>query len=133
FNFVHAALPYLRVKGGAAIGVTTDQLDRVSLRGTLSAVPKAAVDKMFTMIAKEDARFGVRAATVRAGWVDVGLGNEALASKMSDEARKALMAGIALGRMGEPYEIGETVAFLASRRGGYITGTSITVNGGHHL
>jgi len=35
--------------------------------------------------------------------------------------------------MGLRYEIGETVAFLASRRGRYIAGTSLTVNGGHHL
>lgn len=133
FNFVHAALPHLRAKGGAAIGVTTEQLERVDVRGSLSSVPKAAVDKMFQVIAKEEARFGVRAATLRAGWVDTGLGNEALSSKMSEEAKKALLGGIPLGRMGEPYEIGEAIAFLASRRGGYITGVSLTVNGGHHL
>ena len=133
FNFVHAVLPHLRVKGGSAIGVTTEQLDRVSLRGALSSVPKAAVDKMFQVIAKEEARFGIRAATLRAGWVDTGLGNEALSTKMSEEARKALLAGIPLGRMGEAYEIGESIAFLASRRGGYITGVSLTVNGGSHL
>src|SRR5579862_5802463 len=133
FNFVRAVLPHLRVKGGAAIGVTTEQLDRVSLRGGLSSVPKAAVDKMFQVIAKEEARFGIRAATLRAGWVDTGLGNEALSTKMSEEARKALLAGIPLGRMGDAYEIGESIAFLASRRGGYITGVSLTVNGGSHL
>jgi NAD(P)-dependent dehydrogenase (short-subunit alcohol dehydrogenase family) len=133
FNFVHAALPHVRKNGGAMIGVTTEQLDRVDLRGGLSSVPKAAVDKMFQVIAKEEARFGVRAATLRAGWVDVGLGTEALSSKMSEEARKALFSSIALGRMGQPYEIGESIAFLASRRGGYITGVSLTVNGGHHL
>jgi 3-oxoacyl-[acyl-carrier protein] reductase len=133
FNFVHAALPHVRAKGGAMIGLTTDQLDRVELRGAMSSVPKAAVDKMFQVIAKEEARFGVRAATLRAGWVDVGLGTEALSSKMSEEAKKALLSSIPLGRMGQAYEIGEAIAFLASRRGGYITGVSLTANGGHHL
>lgn len=133
FNFVHAALPHVRAKGGAMIGLTTDQLDRVELRGAMSSVPKAAVDKMFQVIAKEEARFGVRAATLRAGWIDVGLGTEALSSKMSAEAKKALLASIPLGRMGHAYEIGESIAFLASRRGGYITGVSLTANGGHHL
>jgi NAD(P)-dependent dehydrogenase (short-subunit alcohol dehydrogenase family) len=133
FNFVHAALPHLRAKGGSAIGLTTDQLERVELRGSLSSVPKAAVDKIFEVVAKEEARYGVRAATLRAGWVDTGLGSEALTTKMSEAARNALLAGIPLGRMGEAYEIGESIAFLASRRGGYITGVSLTVNGGHHL
>jgi NAD(P)-dependent dehydrogenase (short-subunit alcohol dehydrogenase family) len=133
FNFVHSVLPHIRKKGGAMIGLTTEQLDRADLRGALSSVPKAAVDKIFQVIAKEEARFGVRAATLRAGWVDVGLGTEALSSKMSEEARKALFSSIPLGRMGQPYEIGEAIAFLASRRGGYITGVSLTVDGGHHL
>jgi NAD(P)-dependent dehydrogenase (short-subunit alcohol dehydrogenase family) len=133
FNFIHATLPHVRAKGGAMIGLTTDQLDRVELRGSLSSVPKAAVDKMFQVIAKEEARFGVRAATLRAGWVDVGLGTEALSSKMSEEAKRALLSSIPLGRMGQAYEIGEAIAFLASRRGGYITGVSLTANGGHHL
>jgi 3-oxoacyl-[acyl-carrier protein] reductase len=43
-------------------------------------------------------------------------------------ARQA--AEIPLGRIGEPREIGEVVAFLASERASYVTGVSLQVDGG---
>jgi NAD(P)-dependent dehydrogenase (short-subunit alcohol dehydrogenase family) len=134
FNFINATLPHVRNGGGGAmIGLTTMQLDRLELRGSMSSVPKAAVDRMFLVIAKEEARFNIRAATVRSGWVDAGLGNEMLESKLTPEIKQALIKDIPLKRMGEPGEIGEAVAFLASSRASYITGVALTVDGGQHL
>lgn len=130
YNFVHAALAPIKAGGGGAlIGITTDQLDRPELRGSMSSIPKAAVDKMFQVIAKEEARHKVRAASVRAGWVDTGLGADVL----SEEARKALIATIPAGHLADPREIGEVVAFLASSKASYVTGVAVTVDGGHHL
>jgi citronellol/citronellal dehydrogenase len=37
---------------------------------------------------------------------------------------------VPLGRLGEPREVGETIAFLATDAGAYITGTSVVVDGG---
>ena len=39
-------------------------------------------------------------------------------------------AGAPLGRMGQPEEVADLIAFLASERGSYITGTAINVDGG---
>lgn len=133
FHFIQAVLPALRLHGGALIGITTEQLERIELRGALSAVPKAAVDKLFEFVAKEEARHGVRAATVRAGWVDTGLGSKALESILPPEAVKAMIGSIPLRRFGLPHEVGEVVTFLASARASYITGVAIPVNGGRHL
>ncbi len=134
FNFIQATLPHVRAGGGGAmIGLTTMQLDRLELRGSMSSVPKAAVDKMFEVIAKEEARFGIRAATVRAGWVDVGLGSEMIETKLTPEIKKMMIDAIPMKRMGEPAEIGEAVAFLASSRASFITGVALTVDGGQHL
>ena len=41
-----------------------------------------------------------------------------------------MLAGISLGRYGQPHEIASAVAFLAGPGAGYITGTSILVDGG---
>ncbi|MCZ8076310.1 MAG: SDR family oxidoreductase, partial [Paucibacter sp.] len=47
------------------------------------------------------------------------------------EAQKAaLLAQIPVGRLGEPREIAEAVAFLASPKAAYITGSELHVNGG---
>ena len=134
FNFVNATLPHVRAGGGGAmIGVTTMQLDRLEMRGSMSSVPKAAVDKMFEVIAQEEARFGIRAATVRSGWVDAGLGADAIENKLTPEIKAMMIKAIPLGRMAQPGEIGEAVAFLASSRASFITGVSLTVDGGQHL
>lgn len=133
FNFIQAMLPPLRKGGGALIGITTEQLERVELRGALSSVPKAAVDKLFEVVAKEEARNGIRACCVRAGWVETGLGADALANKLGPQIHQAMLASIPLRRFGAPHEIADVVTFLASARASYVTGVSIPVNGGRHL
>ena len=57
-----------------------------------------------------------------------------LASVASDEAaRSKLLSRIPMGRIGEPSEVGEVVAFLASPAASYITGASIWPHGLRHL
>lgn len=51
--------------------------------------------------------------------------------RTTDEVRSSSLASIPLGRYGEPEEFGDVVAFLASQRGGYITGSTIRVDGGY--
>ncbi|MGE0233559.1 MAG: SDR family NAD(P)-dependent oxidoreductase [Flavobacteriaceae bacterium] len=133
FNFIRALVPHMRDKGGGAlVAVTTDQLHAPEPKGVLSSAPKAAVEKLFEALAREEARHNIRAATVRPGWVDAGVGADILAGK-SPEVLRSLTAAIPLRRFGEAREIGEAVAFLASRRASYITGVALPVNGGRHL
>ena len=52
---------------------------------------------------------------------------------LPDAQRDALLGKIPLGRLGQPDEIAATVAFLASKSAGYITGTTLNVNGGMYM
>lgn len=52
---------------------------------------------------------------------------------VSDATRAAYAAGVPLERMGQPSEVADAVAFLASERAGYVTGQRIAVNGGNTL
>jgi 3-oxoacyl-[acyl-carrier protein] reductase len=56
-----------------------------------------------------------------------------MTQKLTDEQRAALVARIPLARIGRPEDIASAVAFLASPEAGYITGSTVHVNGGLYL
>jgi len=49
---------------------------------------------------------------------------------LTEDQKKALLAGVPLGRLGSTEDVAAAVAFLASPQAGYITGTELHVNGG---
>lgn len=135
FNAFSALLPLLKENGpGALVAVTTTQFNRNEKRGLLSAAPKAAIEMLVRAIAKEEAVNGIRANTVRAGWVDSqGLGAEMLEQVLSAKAYRKIIGDIPMGRFGHADEIAAAVSFLLSDKASYITGQSITVDGGMAL
>ena len=52
---------------------------------------------------------------------------------LSDEQRQALLGQIPLGRLGNPDDVAAAVLFLASQQAGYVTGTTLHVNGGMYM
>jgi len=82
-------------------------------------------------LALDYARDGIRVNCVIPGATDTrlvqGYTND---SENPDETRKRLLDGIPLRRLATPEEIGRAVLFLASDHAGYITGTSLAVDGG---
>lgn len=134
FHLARAALPLFKAQGGGSLtAITTTQASHVEIRGSLSAAPKAAVESLIRTIAKEEARNGIRANSVRAGWADTGHGAELLSTKLSEKARQAIMGSIPMCRFGLPDEIAQAVLFLASERASFITGVAIAADGGQHL
>ena len=62
---------------------------------------------------------------VSPGFIDTDM------TKVLPEEQKAkLVESIALGRLGDPQDIADAVAFLASDKAGYVTGNTLHVNGG---
>lgn len=130
-NLATLAIPYLRETQGAFTSLSTYQGDMVEVRGGPSAVSKAGVDRMVAVIAKEEGRHGVRANTLRCGWIGTD-GVEGL-FEMMPHLREEKKKTIPLGRVGTPEEVGETVVFLSSRHAGFITGQNLTADGGESL
>ena len=134
FHLARASLPMLKAQGfGSLTAITTTQASHVEIRGALSAAPKAAVESLIRTIAKEEARNGIRANSVRAGWADTGHGAELLSTKLSDKAKQAILGSIPMSRFGMPDEIAQAVLFLASERASFVTGVAIAADGGQHL
>lgn len=86
---------------------------------------KAGVAGMSRALARELASRNITVNCVAPGLIDTDM-----TRALDERQREALLAGIPLGRFGSPHDVAVAVAFLASAAAGYITGTTIHVNGG---
>jgi 3-oxoacyl-[acyl-carrier protein] reductase len=89
------------------------------------AASKAGLIGLTKTIAKELASRNVLVNAVAPGFIETDM-----TAGLPPEARQALSAQIALGRLGTPADIASVVAFLASEGASYITGQVIVVDGG---
>jgi Dehydrogenases with different specificities (related to short-chain alcohol dehydrogenases) len=85
---------------------------------------KAALDAFTKSLAQELAGRNILVNSVAPGFISTEMTGE-----LPQEVKEKVMAGITLGRIGKPEEVAEVVAFLA-KKGSYITGSVIHVNGG---
>ena len=133
-RLVAAALPlFRRRQGGNFVCVSSVAMTRYPPGDALSAVPKAAIEMLCRAIAKEEGRSGIRANAVAPGIIDSGLGAAFLQTLYTPEIWEQQRRSIALRRFGSGAEVAEAVGFLASERARYITGQSLTVDGGFSL
>ena len=92
------------------------------------AAAKAGMVGFAKSMAKEVGSRGIAVNTVAPGFIDTDMTKE-----LSDDIKNALLASIALGRLGQPEEIAHAVSFLASEQASYITGETLHVNGGMYM
>jgi 3-oxoacyl-[acyl-carrier protein] reductase len=92
------------------------------------AAAKAGMIGFTRSLAREVASRGITANVVAPGFIDTDM-----TRALSDEQRTALSVQIPLARLGSVEDIAAAVVFLASAAGGYITGETLSVNGGMHM
>jgi 3-oxoacyl-[acyl-carrier protein] reductase len=120
-------LPYLEQSGhGRVINITSSSVREPIDRLALSNTVRPGVIGWAKTIAREVGPKGITVNSIAPGRIDT----ERLADVYPDGPTEADLAQIPLRRLGQPAEIGEVVAFLASDRAAYITGTVIPVDGG---
>jgi 3-oxoacyl-[acyl-carrier protein] reductase len=126
FNITRAALPHMVSQGwGRVVMVSSVTGPVVTAPGSSAyAAAKAGMDGLMRGIAIEVAASGVTVNSVQPGWIATG-------SQLPDEAAAGLHTPI--GRSGTPEEVAEVIAFLASERASYVTGTAIVVDGGNTI
>ncbi|HOZ60490.1 MAG TPA: 3-oxoacyl-ACP reductase family protein [Smithellaceae bacterium] len=114
----------LRANSGRIINISSV----VGHTGNPGQIPytmeKAALDAFTKSLSKELWGRNILVNSVAPGFIDTAMTRE-----LPEEVKEKMMSSIPLARLGQPEEIADVVAFLATR-GTYITGTVIHVNGG---
>jgi 3-oxoacyl-[acyl-carrier protein] reductase len=80
---------------------------------------------MSKSLAYEVAARGITVNAIAPGFIAT-----AMTDKLNDKQKEAILTQIPAGRMGNPEEIAAAALYLASNEAGYVTGTTIHVNGG---
>ena len=98
--------------------------------GQVNYSASKAGDLGFTKaLAQEGARAGITVNAICPGYI----ATEMVKAIPQDVLEKSILPYIPVGRLGEPSEIARCVAFLASDDAGFITGSTLTANGGQYL
>lgn len=134
FHLMKLSVPHLERSRGNIVNVSSVTGPR-SFPGVLAyCVSKAGLDQLTRCAALELASKGVRVNAVNPGVVVSGLHRS---GGMSEEAYAGFLEHSKtthpLGRVGEPREIAELICFLASARAKWITGATVSIDGGRAL
>tara|TARA_S200000501_G_C20803746_1_gene735205 strand:+ start:73 stop:837 length:765 start_codon:yes stop_codon:yes gene_type:complete len=136
FNLIKIGLPYLRESKGSIVFISSAGLFKYPPGDILSVAPKATIEHVLKGIAKEEGANGVRANSIALGIIDTGIFHRLREEEntfFDDAWHESVMNTLAIKRFGLPKEVADTAVFLASSKGGYITGHCIPVDGGYHL
>ena len=120
-----AVLPYLPSPGGRIINLSSRVGVRPMPASAVYAGSKAAVIAITEVFAQELGPKGITVNAVAPGMTNTEMVASDLAAK-----RNFLLAATPLGRIGEPEDIGNVIAFLASDDAGWMTGKTLIVDGG---
>ncbi|MDV6342546.1 3-oxoacyl-ACP reductase FabG [Nitrosomonas sp. Is35] len=92
------------------------------------AAAKAGMFGFSKSLAREVGSRNITVNCVAPGFIDTDM-----TRALADEFQQSLIQHVPLGRLGRPEEVASAVAFLASSAAGYITGTTLHVNGGMYM
>ena len=123
----HAAQSMAAHGGGSIVNIASILGLRVTGGVAPYAVSKAGVVQMTKALALEWARHRIRVNALAPGYIETELNDAFFAS----DAGKALVRRIPQRRLGEPRELDGPLLLLASDAGSFMTGSVVTVDGGH--
>lgn len=130
-------VPYMKQqRWGRIIHLMPCEDKRVSYGTALSASSRLALIGYSKMLSNELSPFNITVNNVLPGLIATDSMTSDLEHRAEEQGRttndlaKEIADGIPMRRMGKPEEVGALVAFLASDRAGYLTGTSVVMDGG---
>jgi acetoacetyl-CoA reductase len=92
------------------------------------AAAKSGIHGFTKALAQEGAKFGVTVNAIAPGYIDTDM-----VAAVPAEVLEKIVAKIPVGRLGQANEIARGVAFLCAEEGGFVTGSTLSINGGQHM
>lgn len=130
FWLTRAAVPLLKQAKGGRIICTTTPAMRTAVSGLSAYIStKVGINGFIRSVALDLARFGITVNEVGPGFTVTEMSGDHLTPETLESLRKL----VPLGRLGYPDDIAKGMLFLASDDGAYITGHSLTIDGGGTL
>jgi acetoacetyl-CoA reductase len=92
------------------------------------AAAKSGIHGFTKALAQEGARFGVTVNAIAPGYIDTDM-----VAAVPEDVLAKIVARIPVGRLGKAEEIARAVVFLVDENAGFITGSTMSINGGQHM
>ena len=129
FNMVQPVLNGMRDRGfGRIINISSINGQKGQMGQCNYSAAKAGVIGFTKALAQENAKRGVTVNCVAPGYIDTEM-----VSAVPEKVLESIIAQIPVGRLGKAEEIAKCVSFLASDDAGFMTGATLTANGGQYI
>lgn len=129
FNTSRAVIDNMREKGFGRIVNIGSINGQAGQYGQVNyAAAKSGIHGFTKALAQENANKGITVNAVAPGYVDTDM-----VRAVPPEVLEKIIAKIPVGRLGQPEDIARTVEFLVSDNAGFITGSTMSINGGQHM
>ncbi len=129
FNMSHAVIEGMRERGyGRIVSISSVNGQLGQFGQTNYSAAKAGAIGFTKALARETAAKGITVNAVAPGYIATEM-----VKAVPEKVLEKIVAGIPVGRLGEPDEIARCVSFLVDENSGFITGETLSVNGGQYM
>jgi len=129
FNMTRQVIEGMRERGwGRIINISSINGQKGQIGQTNYSAAKAGMIGFTKALALENARQGVTVNCIAPGYIDTEM-----VTAVPEEVLKGIIGQIPVGRLGRGDEIADMVAFLSGEHAGYVTGSTLSLNGGQYM
>ncbi len=129
FNMAKACFPGMRErKWGRVVNIGSINGQAGQYGQVNYTAAKSGIHGFTKALAQEGARYGVTVNAIAPGYIDTDM-----VAAVPEPVLEKIVAQIPVGRLGQAHEIARGVAFLTSDDGGFVTGSTMSINGGQHM
>lgn len=129
FNMAKVSFPGMKERGyGRIINIGSINGQAGQYGQVNYAAAKSGIHGFTKALAQEGARFGITVNAIAPGYIDTDM-----VAAVPEAVLEKIVAKIPVGRLGQASEIARAVAFLAAEDAGFVTGSTLSINGGQHM